>query len=307
MRLNSPNLFRGFLAAAFCSLVGIPVFAQQKQVFSGPQPGEKLPALKVKGVFGDDAGKDFDYVQLAGGKPTVLIFMHKLTRPAAMVSRMIMTYCGKKKREDLFAGIVYLTDDVTAATQRLKRAQRALVPNKVMRFGISPDGAEGPGAYGLNRKMTLTILVADKGKVTANFPLIQPGPQADVLKVLKAVVKLTGDEMPKLADLGGPRRRPARNRKRPKRAQDPNLRAYLAPVIQKTATDEEVDSAVKKLEAYLKKNPATRVQVGEIARRIIKAGVLSRYGTRHAQEHIKRWAKEFTAPKSKTTDKKPRQ
>jgi len=39
--------------------------------------------------------------------------------------------------------------------------------------GISPDGEEGPGSYGLNRKMTLTILVANKGKVTANFALVQ--------------------------------------------------------------------------------------------------------------------------------------
>lgn len=292
MRLTSQSILNGILAVAVLSTTATFVNAADEKVFSGPQAGEKLPALKVTGIFGEDAGKNSDYTKRADGKPTVLIFMHKLTRPGAAVERMIMTFCGKKKRDKFFAGVVYLSDDVTAATQRLKRAQRALVPNKNMYFGVSADGAEGPGAYGLNRKMTLTILVADKGKVTANFALVQPGPQTDVLKVLKAVVKITGDKMPTLASLGV------------RGSQDPNLRGYLGPIIQKDATAKEVDAAVEKLEAYLKKYPRSRAQVGDIARRIVNSGKLDNYGTKHAQEHIKRWAKEFKARKRNRKRKK---
>ena len=52
----------------------------QEPVFSGPQPGEKLPAFKVRGVFAPDAGKDLDFVNVARGKPIVLVFVHDLNR-----------------------------------------------------------------------------------------------------------------------------------------------------------------------------------------------------------------------------------
>ncbi len=43
--------------------------------------------------------------------------------------------------------------------------------NSVYRIGYSPDGRDGPGAYGLNRDFLMTILIADaEGKVLYNFP-----------------------------------------------------------------------------------------------------------------------------------------
>ena len=53
-----------------------------------------------------------------------------------------------------------------------------------------------PGAYGLNRNVTLTILVGKDNRVTANFALVQPSLQADVPKVLGEVVKLIGGKVP---------------------------------------------------------------------------------------------------------------
>ena len=52
-----PRLAVAALAAVFALLT--PTIAQDKKdkVFSGPQVGEKLPGFKVKGVFGDAAGK----------------------------------------------------------------------------------------------------------------------------------------------------------------------------------------------------------------------------------------------------------
>ena len=46
-----------------------------KQVFSGPQPGEKIPPFQVTGLNGKQVDKVFDPISLAGGKTQVLIFM----------------------------------------------------------------------------------------------------------------------------------------------------------------------------------------------------------------------------------------
>ena len=75
-------------------------------------------------------------------------------------------------------------------------------------------------------------------------------------------------------------------------------------MIQKDATPEDIDKAVAKLEKYLEKNPKNRLQVGDIARRIIKAGKLKNYGTKHAQEYLTKWSKEFVAKKKRPEKKK---
>ena len=271
---------------------------EEKKIFSGPQVTEKLPPLKVKGVFGKESGKDFDFVKLAAGKPTLIIFMHKLTRPSAAVTRTLMQYGGKKPSDKFFTAMVFLTPDLTDGEKRIKRARSVFTPKKNERVGISPDGQEGPGAYGLNRNMTLTILVANKGKVTANFPLVQPSVQADVMKVVKAITKVTGEKMPKLSDL-------FQGRYAANKGEGPSdIRSLIAPVINKQATKEEVDKAAKKVEAYVKKYPAMGRRINGIANRIIDAGRLKMYGTAPAQAYLKKWAKEFPKPRKRKAKKR---
>ena len=62
-------------------------------------------------------------------------------------------------------------------------------------MSLSPDGAEGPGNYGLNKDCLMTIVTLKDGKVVANFALVQPG-IADAPKVLAALAKTCGDENP---------------------------------------------------------------------------------------------------------------
>jgi len=289
-----------FLAVACCTL---KADAEDKKVFSGPQVGEKLPPLKVRGVFGDDAGKVLDFARLAGDKPAVLIFMHKLTRPSAAVARTLLNYAGNKKPAELFAGMVYLTGDVTEAEKRLKRAQRALTTSKTARVGVSPDGVEGPGAYGLNRNMELTILVANKGKVTANFPLVQPSVQADVLKVVKEIVKLTGDKMPKLTELfkdqyaRKKKRAGKKNRRKKGPQRDEVVTGHIRSFIQRDATPADVDKIAKQIEDRVKKQPKAAADVAFYAGVILR----SDYGTKRAQEIAKKWQKQY-----KTADAKRR-
>lgn len=275
----------------------IPVAAQgaDEPIFSGPQVGEKLGSFKVKGVFDKEAGKEFDYVKQGDGKPMFLIFVHELTRPSIGTMRILMDYAAKRKKDGLQSGVVFLYDDLTEGENRLKRAQRAM-PGKT-RVGLSVDGKEGPGSYGLNRKVTMTILVANKNKVTANFALVQPSVQADVPKVVEAIVKQIGGKVPSLAELGVKNRYQDAKKKRTE--QDPKLRGLISPVIQKTATVEEVKKAAAKLEKYVASRPKSKLEVGTIARRIIDAGKLENYGTKKSQEYLKKWAKEYKPKRRK--------
>jgi hypothetical protein len=153
---------------------------------------------------------------------------------------------------------------------------------------LSADGAEGPGALGLNRKVALTILVAKDNKVSANFALVQPSIQADAPKIAKALHAALGeDKEPTLKDLGIVGDRPARGEP------EVDLRGLLAPVIKKTATEEEVQRAAAIVEEAAKKNPAARAAVGQAVKRIVEAGKLENYGTPKAQEYLKKWAEEF--------------
>jgi hypothetical protein len=263
----------------------------EDQVFSGPQPGEKLASFTLKGVFDDEAGKEIDLVKQADGKPIVLIFVHELNRPSVGTARIVMNYAAKAHKEGkLVAGMIFLGDDATALEARLKQARGALSKDVVI--GISADGQEGPGAYGLNRKMTLTVLVGKEGKVTANFPLIQPSVQADAPKIAAVIAKAIGAEPPSAKELGIEGDAKGRAKATDAR-QDPNLAPLLRAVIRKDATAEEVEAAAKKVEEYVGKNAAAAKQLGDIARRLVDGGVVKNYGTEEAQDYIREWAKKY--------------
>jgi hypothetical protein len=254
---------------------------------------EKLPSFRVRGVLGNIGGKEVDFVKMAGGKPIVLVFVHDVNRPSIGMTRILTDYTVGRAKDGLTTGVVLLDDDATEAENTLKRISHALTPGAPT--GVSLDGREGPGSLGLNRNVTLTILVAKEGKVTANFALVQPSVQADLPKILKAIVGVVGGTAPKIEELAGMRemRRPAANEP------DPRLRGLIRPVIQRDATPEAVDKAAAAVEEYIKKNETARGDVGRIASTIVESGKLSNYGTERAQEYLRKWAKEYGAAKDK--------
>ncbi|WP_425617105.1 hypothetical protein NA78x_000775 [Anatilimnocola sp. NA78] len=292
-----------YLLSLTCALSLVASLPAADPLFSGPQVGEKLPAFKVRGALGDEAGKELDFVTAAAGKPLVLIFVHDLNRQSVSMVRVLSGYTVGRAKDGVHTGVVWLGDDATEAENTLKRISHALTPKAPT--GISLEGREGPGAYGLNRNVTLTILVGKEGKVTSNFALVQPSLQVDLPKILQAIVDVAGGDVPKLTDLEGMpamAARPAANQ------QDPNLRGLLTPVIRRDAAPEDVDRAAKAVEEYVAKNEATRKEVGRIANTIIDAGKLKDYGTERAQEYLQKWAKEFGGkPATSREEKTPRE
>jgi len=271
------------------------VAAEEEAVFSGPQVGEKLPPLVAQGVFGDDADKDIEIVGKETQDATLLIFFHKRTRPAFGLTNAIMKYAATRK--GLNNTVVFLTEDTTEATQWVRRVRRN-IPEDIT-YVVSGDGIEGPGSYGLNRNVTVTLLVAKAGKVTANFALVQPSLQADAPKILKAIVDASGGgKVPTVAEIAGPRYTPTTDRPKPNTRgnNDPKLGGLLRAVIQKDASDEQVKEAAEKVEEYVKTSENGRRELGRITNTIVKSDKLPNYGTEAARVYLKKWAKEFPAP-----------
>lgn len=265
-------------------LIGLAtsLFAADEPVFSGPQVGEKVGPFEIQLLIGEKKGEKADPVAAAKDAPTLLVFIHKVTRPSIALVRTITDYAATRKKDGLHTATVMLTGDVTETENFVKRASHALPKKNPL--GVYTKGAEGPGAYGLNRNVTLTVVVANEGKATANFALIQPSVQADAMKIATAISKTLGDKKPPtMKDLNLGRQQPD--------ATMVNLRPLIVPLIQKDATPKQVEEAAQAIEAAFKKNPAMKTKVNEIANRIINAGKLENYGTPEAQAWLKKWAK----------------
>jgi hypothetical protein len=259
---------------------------KKETVFSGPQVGEKLVPFVARSVSGENAGQDFNLVEEAQGSPLLLIFIHEVTRPSIGLTRLAGDYAAKRHEDGLRAGVILLTDDATESEAWARRAHQAL-PQEIP-VGISPDGLEGPGAYGLNRNVALTVLVAKDNQVTANFALVQPSVQADLPQIAKAVVDvLGGGEVPTLEELmqGADERAMQR--------EEADLRELVRPLIQKDATSEEVLAAAEKILAAMEKNKRLQARIGRIAQTIVRSGKLEDYGTPAAQVYLRDWAEKY--------------
>ena len=285
------------MLAILCLLVSLTA---DESVFSGPQPGEKLLPFVMTGVLGDDADKMIDVVDETATKTCVLIFVHERSRPAFGLSNLVMRLV-EDRGEKINGTFIFLTDDPTETADWMNRTSQYFP--KQIRKGISVDGKEGPGFYGLNRNVTLTVLVAKDGLVTANFALVQPSIEVDGPKIFKAIAKILGEEtVPEIADYQPQQRGDAakmnehdgaKSRDQAAASQHPQIRPMLSPLMQKTASDDEVISAAKKVEEFAAEHADFRVDVGDIARRIITAEKLENYGTAKCQEYLTKWAKEF--------------
>lgn len=286
-------------SAIIPALLLTTLLSAEDAVFSGPQVGEALKPFKLKGVFDADAGKELDFVTAANGAPIVLIFIHDLNRMSIGMTRVLSGYTVSRAKDGLKTGVVWLDDDATAAEESLKRIRHALAKDAPV--GISVDGREGPGSYGLNRKVMLTILVGKENKVTANYALIQPSLQADLPKILESIVAVAGGKVPKLEELEG---MPQMAQARPAAGAEekPDMRSLLLPVIRKNAEPEDVEKAAKNVEDAAEKSEAVRKELARISTTLVNGGKLENYGIPKAQEIIKKWAEKYGAKKE---EKKP--
>jgi hypothetical protein len=273
--------------------------ANQEQVFSGPQPGEKTTPFKVIELRGPKAGQERDVIVENQGAPSALVFVHGVERSMAPILTTIDQY-GAEKRDALKMVFVFLSNDRVTSEKHLPLVGQSLRLQSPMTLSL--DGAEGPGNYGLNRQCLLTVVVAKENRVTANFALIQPG-IADAPKVIEALAKVCGDTNPPAAEALLARRqalygaaRPSTMREGPNSAQprrpdtankaeipgaaptDAKLLSLLRSFIQKTNDDATVDRVLSEVQEYIKGNKDLTKQAVDGWTRVIYL----KYGTEYA-------------------------
>lgn len=270
-----------------------------KPLFSGPQVGEKLAPFEVKAGLGDNAGKTFNAMDDAKEGPVLIAFIHELTRPNIGLTRLLMNYASERK---LNAKLVFLTNDQTETEKWMQRVSKRALPQSVVPL-ISTDGIEGPGVYGLNRNVKLTIVMGKDQKVTHNFATGQPSIQVDAPKLGKAIAELLGDkEAPTLEQMGfKPQRMRMARAANPE--QDSIYREMMTPLI-RGKSDEQVDKAAKAILEYAQKNPWMTDRVGKAASLIVNGGKVENYGIAKAQSYLKKWAKEFDEKQEQTAMKR---
>ena len=156
--------------------------SEENKIFSGPQPGEKLPPLNATSIVGESEGETLDFTETDG--QLLILFLQSEDgaglRGLYDISRMIAKIANESKQE-LQMNVVFLGDDPDALKQSVSGVARGVVQSmsKNILLGISPEGREGPGNYGLNRNVEQTILIAKDGKVLHNFAFTQPTVYAD--------------------------------------------------------------------------------------------------------------------------------
>ena len=158
---------------------------------SGPKVGEKLGDAKVKGVFEPIEGKELNLLDRAKKEPTVVIFVHKLTRPTFRLLKELDKAAAAE--EGLNATFVWLTDDVEKTKEFLDRAKGSLSFKSAV--AISVDGNAGPNGYGLNDQVDVTVVLAKDAKVTGNFALVGPN-ETSAPKIVAAIRELVKKKTP---------------------------------------------------------------------------------------------------------------
>src|SRR5438128_1651443 len=91
---------------------------------SGPQVGDKLGEFKAHAFSGPDAGKEFKLLEKIKGNPSLVIFVHKITRPGLQFLRPVDKYA--TENDKLNGHIVWLTEDKEKTDEFLKRAEKSL-------------------------------------------------------------------------------------------------------------------------------------------------------------------------------------
>lgn len=271
-------------------------------VFSGPQPGEKITPFKVVTLAGPAAGKEYDPVSEHKGAPSAFVFIHGVERSMVPILRVLDQY-GHERKDRLKMEFVFLSADRAEAERRFPAVGKSL--SLQSRMGLSTDGIEGPGNFGLNKECLLTIVAAREDRVTANFALIQPG-ISDAPKIIEALALTIQDEAPptvaqleeRRQALTGRPSRPAGERMNPRMADpaaakatdpfpgavptDEKLLTLLRRFIQPTNDEKTVNNILQQVEEHIQGKPDLTQQAVDGWTRILHFG--DRYGTPYARE-----------------------
>lgn len=162
--------------------------ALESDLESGPEKGERVPALTVYDCTGENKDKKIDISAMAKDATAVyaLVAADKFDRP---MNRFLKTL-DTKVSEDLDGvrlAAVWLTDDEDKTKEFLPRVQMSV---KYDRTALTVfKGKDGPKGWNVNGDAHLTVVLAHQGKVAGRFAYRSVN-DAEVPAVLRELKKL---------------------------------------------------------------------------------------------------------------------
>ena len=221
-----------------------------ESVFSGPQPGEKLPGLKATSIIGEDKGQEIDPIAVVGDKPQVLFFQDESGLAIRGLYGVVdaIGKINRKTDKDLHVACVFLSNDPDSL--HFGGMLPALRERGIDLIAVAKDGRDGPGAYGLNRTVSQTIILAKNGKVTRNFVFPQGMIYADA-HVVGGIAELIDEDRETVAGWLAEANAKA-DRMRMRRDNDPQSAAKAA--------------LREKLGGFVRAGKLTREEAGELYR-----------------------------------------
>ena len=258
----------------------------ENPIYSGPQPGEKIPSLTAINLRGKQAGQEFDPVKLAGDKIHLMFFVSKsrtFGRFLGQLRNQLQTI-ETNSQQPWAMSVIVCTDDANEAEKSFAVLDQRYPKNLVV--GLSKDGSAGPPTYGLDKNLTATVIVAKNGKVVENLPYAGDAfyTQPHILGAIAKAMKVDHDTLRKyIAGTPGDAaskayaRSISNNKYESKTAPEQGFRKKLAPLIlNETITRAEAaelfqlsgDSAAlkTKVEELVKAKKITREEAKELLR-----------------------------------------
>ena len=176
----------------WCLLVipALVMFAADEPCKSGLKPKQRPGPYSSLVAVGPQRGQQHCYVCEAADRPVVIVFARSLTEPLGKLVHGIDRAVAAHKKAELVGWVTFLAEDQTKLDPKVVQwSQKHAI--KGVPLGIFEDTV-GPPAYLLATDAEVTVLLAVKQRVAANFAF-RKGELNDaaIATILKAIPKIT--------------------------------------------------------------------------------------------------------------------
>jgi hypothetical protein len=160
------------LAFAAVAALAVGVSARAEELKSGLQAGAGIGPFNVTKVAGAEkdnveCGQNLCYRCKNGARPQVMVFTRSTDAKVVDLVRKLDAQLKKSSDKELRAFVNVLSDSKETATEECKKLATASKAEQVP-FVVPNEFENGPEDYGINAKVAVTVIVANKAKVTAS-------------------------------------------------------------------------------------------------------------------------------------------
>jgi hypothetical protein len=168
------------------------VSAAEGPCVSGPKVGQRPGPYSSVMCTGEQRGKSHCFICETVDRPAVIVFARSLSEPLGKLANRLDRALGDYKKSELRTWVTLLHEDQSKIDPEvLKWAKKHNL--RGIPVGVFED-PDGPPSYRLHRDADVTILLAVKQKVVANFAF-RAGElsEARIEEVIKAIPRIAGE------------------------------------------------------------------------------------------------------------------